>query len=48
MRSPRPPLSISPYDEISVYVSYPTTNTVSIEPDEVWSTGQFHAVVSKA
>lgn len=38
----------SPYDEIEVYVARPTTNRVTIEPDEVWSTGQMHVVVSKA
>lgn len=37
----------SPYDEIDVYVAKPTVNTVSIEPDEVWSSAQFHAVISK-
>lgn len=38
----------SPYDEIDVYVARATTNTVSIEPDEVWSSGQYHAIVTKA
>jgi len=38
----------SPYDDIDVYVSRPTVNTVTIEPDEVWSAGQYHAIVSKA
>ncbi|ACH62112.1 putative tail fiber [Mycobacterium phage Myrna] len=37
----------SPFDEITVYVSRPTVNTVTIEPDEVWSAGQYHAVVWK-
>lgn len=38
----------SPYDEIDVYKSFPTVNTVTVEPDEVWSTGQYHVVISKA
>ena len=38
----------SPWDEVEVYVARPSVNTVSIEPDEVWSSGQYHAVVSKA
>lgn len=37
----------SPYDEVDVYVSHATTNTVTVEPDEVWSSAQYHAVVSK-
>ena len=38
----------SPYDELTVYVARPTTNRVTIEPDDVWSSGQFHVVISKA
>jgi hypothetical protein len=38
----------SPYDEVEVYVARPTINTVSIEPDEVWSSNQYHCVVWKA
>lgn len=38
----------SPYDEVDVYVARPTTNRVTVEPDEVWSTGQYHVIVSKA
>lgn len=38
----------SPYDEVDVTVTRPSVNTVGIEPDDVWSSGQFHAVVSKA
>lgn len=38
----------SPYDEVDVYVARPTANTVTIEPDEVWSSAQYHAIVSKA
>lgn len=37
----------SPYDEIDVYVTRPTVNTVTVEPDEVWSAAQFHVAVSK-
>lgn len=37
----------SPYDEVDVYVAHTTTNTVTVEPDEVWSSSQFHVVVSK-
>lgn len=37
----------SPYDEIDVYISHPSVNTVTVEPDEVWSSAQFHTVVSK-
>lgn len=38
----------SPYDEIDVYNEAPTVNRITIKPDEVWSTGQFHVVISKA
>lgn len=38
----------SPYDEIDVYVSRPTTNTITVEPDETWTAAQYHCVVSKA
>lgn len=38
----------SPYDEITVAVLRPTVNRVVIEPDDVWSAGQFHVVISKA
>lgn len=38
----------SPYDEISVYVARPTTNRVTVEPDEVWTSGQYHVIISKA
>lgn len=38
----------SPYDEIDVYVARPTTNRVTIEPDEVWSSAQYHVIISKA
>lgn len=38
----------SPWDEIDVYISRPNANQVTIEPDDVWSSNQFHVVVSKA
>lgn len=38
----------SPFDEVDVYTSFPTVNRVTIEPDDVWSAGQFHVVISKA
>lgn len=37
----------SPFDEIDVYIARPSVNTVTIEPDEVWSANQFHVVVAK-
>lgn len=37
----------SPYDDIDVYISRPTINTITIEPDEVWSSAQFHVVIGK-
>lgn len=38
----------SPYDDPFVYVSRPTLNTISIEPDEIWAVDEYHVVVSKA
>ncbi|KKB98832.1 hypothetical protein [Mycolicibacter arupensis] len=38
----------SPYDEIDVAILRPTANRVVIEPDDVWSAGQFHVTISKA
>ncbi len=38
----------SPYDQIDVAVEHTSVNTVTIKPDSVWSTNEFHAVVSKA
>lgn len=38
----------SPWDEIDVYNERTDTNTVTIKPDAVWSTNEYHAVVSKA
>lgn len=38
----------SPYDDIDVAVKRPTTNRIVIEPDDVWSSGQFHIVIGKA
>lgn len=37
----------SPYDEIDVAVERTTINSVTVAPDEVWATNQFHAVVAK-
>lgn len=37
----------SPYDEIDVYITHATTDTIIVAPDEVWSAAQFHVVVSK-
>ena len=37
----------SPFDEVDVFIGRPTVNTVTVEPDETWSTNQFHVVVSK-
>lgn len=37
----------SPYDEPDVYVTHATANTITIEPDEVWTSAQFHCVVTK-
>lgn len=37
----------SPFDAIDVYISRPTVNTITIEPDEVWSSAQYHVVVGK-
>jgi hypothetical protein len=37
----------SPYDEVEVYTERTDLNTVTIKPDTVWATSEFHAVVSK-
>lgn len=37
----------SPFDEVDVFIARPSVNTVTVEPDEVWSAAQYHAVVSK-
>jgi hypothetical protein len=37
----------SPYDEVEVYSERTDLNTVTIKPDAVWATSEFHAVVSK-
>lgn len=37
----------SPYDEVDVYVEHTDTNNVTIKPDAVWATNEFHAVVAK-
>ena len=38
----------SPYDEPLVYITHSTVNRVTIEPDDVWSSAQFHVVISRA
>lgn len=38
----------SPYDEVDVYVEHTSINVVTVKPDAVWATNEFHAVVSKA
>jgi hypothetical protein len=38
----------SPYDEPDVYIERTDLNTVTVKPDAVWATNEFHAVVSKA
>ncbi len=38
----------SPYDEIDVAVEHTDTNTVTLKPDAVWASNEFHAVVSKS
>jgi hypothetical protein len=38
----------SPYDEVDVYVEHTDVNTVTVKPDAVWSTNEFHVVVSKS
>lgn len=37
----------SPYDEIDCYVEHTDLNNVTVKPDSVWATNEFHAVVSK-
>ena len=37
----------TPFDQVNVFVSRLTPNRVTIEPDEVWASNQYHAVVSK-
>jgi len=37
----------SPFDEVDVYVEHTDLNTVTLKPDAVWATNEFHAVVSK-
>lgn len=37
----------SPWDDIDVFIGRPDANTVTVEPDEIWSSAQFHAVVRK-
>lgn len=37
----------SPYDEVDVAVEHTDLNTVTLKPDAVWASNEFHAVVSK-
>lgn len=37
----------SPYDEVDVYIEHTDVNTITLKPDLVWATNEFHAVVSK-
>lgn len=37
----------SPYDEITVAVTRPTVDTITVEPDDVWAASEFHVSVSK-
>lgn len=37
----------SPYDEVDVYIEHTDVNTITVKPDAVWATNEFHAVVSK-
>lgn len=37
----------APYDEVDVYVEHTDLNTVTLKPDAVWATAEFHAIVSK-
>lgn len=37
----------SPFDEVDVYITRPSVNTVTVEPDETWTSAQMHVVVAK-
>jgi len=37
----------SPYDEVDCYIEHTDLNTVTLKPDSVWASNEFHAVVSK-
>jgi hypothetical protein len=37
----------SPFDEVDVYIEHTDLNTVTLKPDAVWASNEFHAVVSK-
>lgn len=37
----------SPYDEVDVAVELTDLNTITLKPDAVWATNEFHAVVGK-
>lgn len=38
----------SPYDEVDCYCEHTDVNTVTLKPDAVWASNEFHAVVSKS
>ncbi len=37
----------SPWDEVDVYIERPDLNNITIKPDAVWTTNEFHVVVGK-
>lgn len=37
----------SPYDEPLVYIAHTSVNRITIEPDDVWSSGQYHVAIGK-
>ncbi len=37
----------SPYDEVDCYIEHTDVNTVTLKPDSVWASNEFHAAVSK-
>jgi hypothetical protein len=37
----------SPYDEVDVCIKHTSTNVITVEPDDVWSSAQMHVVISK-
>lgn len=37
----------SPYDEVDVCIKHTSTNVITVEPDDVWSSAQMHIAISK-
>lgn len=37
----------SPFDEVDVYVEHTSTTVVTVKPDAVWASAEFHVVVSR-